>query len=227
MKVIVYVEGRSDEFAMQKLLEPLLQQKQQEGIAITFHAVPERENMADNKRALLIRMPQKAVDTLRNQPDSVIVIVPDLYPQNTAFAHTKPQQLFDGIRQNFREALQKKLGNIAPELLNRFHVFCFKHDLEALLLAAETGLARQLGKDRLRVTWNPNVEDQNHTEPPKRVVTALFKENGQRYKDTADAPRILQHHTYQEIADRCPQCFKPFVAFLENLPSLPTNGETL
>ena len=56
-----------------------------------------------------------------------------------------------------------------------------------------------------------------YEEPSKRVVERLFAERRQRYQDTLDAPLILGRCDYLEIADRCPQCFGPFVQFLSEL----------
>ncbi len=36
-------------------------------------------------------------------------------------------------------------------------------------------------------------------------------------KKVIDAPLILGAARYSEIADACPQCFKPFVDYLESL----------
>jgi hypothetical protein len=85
------------------------------------------------------------------------------------------------------------------------------------VLAAEESLAMRLGVDRLRPTWRLPVEDQNHDNPPSRVVESLFREHRKSYRKTADAPLILGMSQYQIISDRCPQCFKPFVEFLTGL----------
>lgn len=107
----------------------------------------------------------------------------------------------------------------------RFKVFCFKHDLEALLLAAQHELAHRLGAKSIAVTWRVPVEDQDQDQPPKRIVESLFAERGKRYRDTVDAPIILGACQYQEIADRCPQCFRPFVEFLTGLRAAGALGE--
>lgn len=64
---------------------------------------------------------------------------------------------------------------------------------------------------------DPSAEEQDHEQPPKRIIENLFKQHNMRYKDTADAPAILGDCEYQALALRCPQCFKPFVDFLESL----------
>jgi hypothetical protein len=40
---------------------------------------------------------------------------------------------------------------------------------------------------------------------------------GKTYKGSVDARRILESARYQDIAELCPQAFRPFVEFLENL----------
>ena len=47
MRVIVYVEGPSDKAAMNALLEPLLEQKRQEGISIEFFETPAGDRKAE------------------------------------------------------------------------------------------------------------------------------------------------------------------------------------
>lgn len=216
MKVMVYVEGPSDKAAMRQLLGPLLEQKKTQGIAIDFFEAP----MGDKKESVLTKVPQKAVNILRNDPAAVVIAVPDLYPRHKAFPHETEHELFAGIQQNFAAALHAKGLGVAADLTRRFQVFCFKHDLEALLLAAEEGLKYRLRLTTLKRTWRLPVEAQNHDQPPKRVIEKLFNENGQRYQDTVDAPLILSRRNYQDIAAHCPQCFKPFVDFLERLPNV-------
>jgi hypothetical protein len=89
--------------------------------------------------------------------------------------------------------------------------------MEALILAAKDELGALLGVDEFQREWTIPVEDQNHDEPPKLVVNELFSEVGRKYRETKHAPEILGAATYADIAERCPQCFKPFVDFLENL----------
>jgi len=212
-KVIVYVEGPSDQAAMEALLAPLLQQKLQEGVVISFS----RALRGDRKKYILIEVPRRAVGIL-NDPHSVVVAMPDLYPKNKGFPHETFDELKAGILKNLNDALHSRDIEDDIRLKDRFKVFCFKYDLEALILAAEEALKKRLGADRLDVTWRIPVEDQDHVHPPKRIVERLFKEHGALpYEDTDDAPLILGGSKYQDIADKCPQCFKPFVEFLTNL----------
>ena len=106
-------------------------------------------------------------------------------------------------------------------LQDRFKVFCFKYDLEALILAAKSALENVLGGSSVETNWQIPVEDQNHDLPPKMVVETIFRNQGKCYKGTVHASLILGQANYQELAEKCFQCFKPFVAFLEAL-SLPT-----
>jgi hypothetical protein len=163
MKVIVYVEGASDKLGMEALLRPLLQEKRQAGVEIGFFETPN----GDRKFAVLTKVPIRAANILLNDPYAVVVALPDLYPRNKGFPHETVNELVEGVTENFRNALRKKgVGNPA-ELESRFRVFCFKYDVEVLLLAAEEGLRRRLG--------------------------------------------------IKELAERCPQCFGPFVRFLTQL----------
>jgi hypothetical protein len=55
MKVIVYVEGRSDVLAMRALLRGLIEAKKKEGILIDFFETDE----GDRKKSLLVKAPKK------------------------------------------------------------------------------------------------------------------------------------------------------------------------
>jgi len=213
MRVMVYVEGSSDKAAMNALLEPLLEQKRQEGVAIHFFESPS----GDKKASVLTRVPLRAVNIILNDPHSIVVAMPDLYPRNKVFRHETVEELAEGILKNFDDALRAKgvVDDVRPK--HRFKVFCFKYDLEALILASEKALKSQLGARSLDPMWRIPVEDQDHERPPKRIVEDLFRRYGKGYKDTVDAPLILSASNYQEIAERCPQCFKPFVEFLAGL----------
>ncbi len=214
MKVHIYVEGPSDQRAMETLLGPLIMQKEEcDGINILFHPVTE----GDHKKTLVTTIPVTAVEIIRNEPDAYVVVLPDLYPQNKGFAHNTVDELITGTIGNFNRALQRKRLSDDTRLKERFKVFCFKHDLEALLLAAEDGLKQRLGIRKLTRSWKLPVEEQNHGHPPKRIVEELFAEQKQSYRDTLDAPGVLSFARYQDICEACPQCFKPFVDFLTNL----------
>ncbi len=211
MKVIVYVEGPSDRLAMQELLTSLLARLQTRGVTVIFLSIGN-----ENKKDLILKTPIKAVNILRNDPQSVVIALPDLYPPNHGFPHSTFADLSKGLRERFKKELERK--NVDDVRLHeRFHIFCFKHDLESLVLAAENQLASRLGVASIDCTWVKPVEDQNHNKPPKRIVEQLFEMYGEKYKDTIDAPLILGATPYHEIAYACYQCFKPFVDYLEAL----------
>lgn len=211
MKVIVYVEGPSDKRAMEELLRRLLEQKSEQGVQISFFEAPK----GDKKVSVLTRVPIRAVDIIVNDQTAVVVAMPDLYPKNKSFPHETVDELVAGVRSNFESALRSKNADEDGRLAQRFHVFCFKYDLEALILAAEKELKAYLGAAKLTKTWRVPVEDQDHDQPPKRIVENLFESHDKLYKGTVDAPAVLGRADYEEIAAKCPQCFKPFVEFLE------------
>lgn len=217
MRVIIYVEGPSDKNAMEALLEKLIEKKSEEGVSINFFAIkgPNNDRGGDAKKDLLLKAPRKAVDTLKD-PNSIVILLPDLYPKNKEFPHETFQQLEAGIMKNFSQVLREK--RIQDERLKeRFKVFCFKYEMEALILAAESGLRRKLGVTSLAVTWTIPVEDQNHDRPPSKIVEQLFRDSGKKYDKRVDPQLILRDTSYQEIAEKCPQCFKPFVEFIEGI----------
>ncbi len=213
MEVMIYVEGPSDEAAMRALLKPLIEQKQAEGISINFFEAPP----GHKKESVLQKVPIRAVNILRNNPNALVLVLPDLYPPDVSFPHKTFPELEKGLRAKFQQALKSKGLQEDTRLINRFKVFCFKHDMEALLLAAEEALALVLEVETLVVTWIKPVEDQNHNHPPKQIIEALFQGQGKRYIETNHAPLILGLVDYHEIAYACPQCFRPLVEFLEGL----------
>ena len=93
MKVIVYVEGKSDRLGMETLLRPLVEEKRQQGVDIQFYETPN----GDRKTSVLTKVPIKAVNILRNVPDSVVVALPDLYPRNKGFLHETVDELVEGV----------------------------------------------------------------------------------------------------------------------------------
>lgn len=210
--VHVYVEGPSDRAALEALLAPLLEDLRRRGVAVQFF----HETSGDRKKAVLLKIPEKAVNILRNRPEDRVVALPDLYPKNHGFPHSTAAELIEGVLHQFRATLARK-GIRDQRLESRFHVFCFKHDLEALVLAAFDSLKSRLGVPDLRRTWRLPVEDVDHGRPPKRVVDELFREHGQSYRETVDAPLILGGASYRTLVEECPQCFQPFVRFLESL----------
>lgn len=216
MKVIIYVEGPSDELAMQGLLRPLLKKAKNAGVVITFIPIHPKEGKGNSKRELITKTPRKAVNIICNDPDTIVIAMPDLYPKDTGGPHQTYEELKKLVQNNFTEILKRK--NIFDTRINqRFRVFCFKHDLEALVLAAEEQLAARLGAASIQITWVKPVEDQDHNQPPKKIVEELFKKHNDHYNGTIDAPLILGDSDYITIAQRCPQCFKPFVDYLESL----------
>ena len=215
MRVVVYVEGPSDKLAMETLLTPLIVRKRNQGIRIEFFEV----TRGNRKKTLVTQVPRKAAQILLNDPESEVVVMPDLYPGNIGFPHISSGELIDGVKNVFSGVLMEKTGECDERLIHRFHVFCFKHDLEVLLLAAHESLYKYLHpcSPPSWNKWRKPVENQNHNNPPKRVIECLFHECTRRYTGTYDTPLVLNAADYQIISRRCPQCFKPFVDFLESL----------
>jgi len=218
-EVIVYVEGPSDQAAMRALLDPLLQQKRQEGVEISFSSA----SNGDAKKRVLIEVPRRAANTILNNPHLIVVAMPDLYPRNKGFPHETFDELKAGILKNFDDALQSKNVGDNIRLKDRFRVFCFKYDLEVLILASEEALKSRLGVNDLEIVWQKPVENQDHDRHPKQIVEELFEKHGERYKARVDAPVILGASNYQDLAHECPQCFKPFVDFLTDLQPVSYN----
>ncbi|HVR38252.1 MAG TPA: DUF4276 family protein [Thermoanaerobaculia bacterium] len=208
MKIVVYVEGAGDSAILETLLRPLISKKANAGVAIMF--VP--ATSGDHKKKLLLDTPLRAANALRKNSALTIAVMPDLYPRNKAFRHETCDEMRSGILDRFKKAVTSKDGD--ERIVARFHVFCLIHDVEVLLLAAEEQLLADRGLDR-RV-WKTPVEEQNHDDPPKRVVERLFTARKARYKSTVDGPRIVESADYRLIAELCPNGFGKLVAFLKN-----------
>lgn len=215
MKVIVYVEGESDKLAMGTVFREIVAEKEKLGREITFVGLTPKRN---NKAFLVKRIPIRAADAIAADSDMTIVAVPDLYPFDCGIDHTTADELIDSMKARFIEAVRTKPG-YAPDMEQRFHVFCFKHDMEALLLAAKEHLLARLQPCRPASweTWTEPVEDQDNDMPPAHVVKRLFRECGKFYSKTLDAPVILDDVPVRMLAERCPQQFGPFVRFIESI----------
>ena len=167
--------------------------------------------MSSNKKALLVKYPRKAYQIIRNNRESAVVLLPDLYPYNVGVPHVNYSQLRDGIMYSFAAMLSEHEN----ELRSRFKVFCFKHDLEVLLLAAIDQLQEYLGMN-IRRTWSEEVEDQDDNSPPKKIIESLFRKAKKRY-GVATAAEILRKASLEDIRTKCPQSFAPFLEYIEKL----------
>lgn len=201
-EVIIYVEGSSDKLGLEVLLSPIIETASKKGTAIKVSA-------QQGKEPLLNKGLKRAANILINRPNNWVFIVPDLYPPNKPFPHRTHQELKEELEARFSRELQSKRGDI--RLKDRFLVHCFKHDFEALILAAETSLQKRLKISSFSVNWKKPVENQDLENPPKRIVEQLFSNAGERYKATNDAPWILERVDYRRLMEECPQNFKPFV----------------
>lgn len=172
-EVFVYVEGPSDQLGMRQLFTDVMEIAKQKGRMVDFFVdfFP-----LNGKEPLLNKGPIKAINILRNRPNSYVFLVPDLYPPNKPFAHINFAELKDHLKKRFDEELQRKRCD--NRLADRFFVHCFKYDLEALVLASEKALLARLEKPQFSQSWTKPVENQNHNKPPKRIVEGLFRDSG-------------------------------------------------
>lgn len=207
-EVFVYLEGPSDQLSMKKLLNNVIQNAAHKGHRVEFLYLGGKETLL--KKGLI-----KAINILRNKPNSCVFLVSDLYPPNNPFPHRTFEELKSGLEKKFVDKLDTK--GCDRRMKERFYVHCFKYDLETLLLASEEQLLKRLGMKKFSRKWRIPVEEQNHNHPPKRVIEALFSGANKQYKDTIDAPWILERSNYADLTMRCPQNFKPFLDDLFNI----------
>jgi len=201
----VYLEGPSDQLGMRELLQSLIEAASEQGRCLLFFALT-------GKKLLLVKGPRRALHILRNQPESHVFLVPDLYPPNIAFPHKDYEALKIGLKSRFCAELERSSSD--RRLEERFHVHCFKHDLETLVLASEESLLAVLRKRRFSQDWSRPVETQNDDKPPKRIVKALFDDAGMTYKETVDVPKVLAGSSLVDLMARCLENFAPFVTDL-------------
>ena len=203
MKIIVYVEGPSDGGALKRLLFRTIENARVQGVGLEFLPLGSKKNV-------IFKAAGRAINILQNSYSDDVFALPDLYPPNVGQPHTTSDELKGILIEQFHRRWVECHVD-AVSLLPRFHTHCLKHDLEALVLAAEEGLKGHL---RLRhtfpVRWVRPVENQNMSDPPKRVIERLFRAQGRHYVDTIDAPAVLARADVDTIAQRCPQCFGPF-----------------
>lgn len=210
MQVVVYVEGASDKQALTALLRSRIEQMRRENVYVQFI---ERDSKGD----ILNKGARKALTILRNRPEAHVVLLPDLYPPHAGgIPHETVDQLVDGVWERLHDRIADWTVEVS-QIENRFHVFCLKYELEALILAAEESLCRHLETTHISVDWAHSIEDQNHDRPPEIVVREIFASNGAEYVKEEDAPEILARADAGVIAERCPQQFAPFVEFLDDL----------
>lgn len=206
MKIVVYVEGPGDRLCLETLLDPLIRQKAASGVSIQFVPV----TRGDRKHTLLVSYPKRAAIAISNDPQIVVVILPDLYPPNKGFEHKTCDEMQAGVLRQFRDEIRRRQGS-DDRVTERFQVFCLIHDLESLLLAAEEQFLPACGLTAAK--WTTPVEEQNHDNPPKRIVEKLIR----GFQPTVDGPRLLAGADYRVISSRCPRGFGQFVAFLESI----------
>jgi len=202
IEILIYVEGPSDQLGLRRLLGGVIDNASNMGNKVDFYPM-------GGKEPLLNKGPKKALNILRNKPGSWVFLVPDLYPRNKPFPHSSFEQLKIELEKRFINELQRK--GCEERLKERFFVHCFKYDLEVLLLASEKILMERLEVPKFSRKWKKPAEEKNHDLPPKRIVEALFNDCGKKYKDTVDAPWILERSDYNLLKDICSQNFKPFL----------------
>jgi hypothetical protein len=206
------VEGPSDKDCLKALLSRLMIRAEEQGVKIDFFP-------QGGKKPLLNKCPAKAANIVLNNPSAQVVILPDLYPKNMGGLHETKEELIELVQNRFQEALRRKQVKEPEALQGRFHVHCFKYDLEALLLASVEEVATYLGETEIKRDWKLPVEDQDHDYPPKRILEKLFQDRDKKYKDTIDAPAILGQANLDRLKKECPQCFAPLVQLLETFAS--------
>lgn len=223
MSIYIYVEGKSDVAGLVALLTPYRQQYGQAGIATRL--VPLK-----GKDQLLRKVGPRAYADLREESDSHVVAMPDLYPMRqfdpTPYAHDSYEALVGLLRRLVRTHAQSERcsSSEVAGLLDRFYPFPLSHDLEVLLLAAHEELRRHLrAPGSLANAFRHPAEDQDDQKPPKQVIDELFlRHRKTRYKPTIHAPAVLRNVSPGELrtSGECPR-FAEFLSVLERITGMP------
>ncbi len=119
------VEGESDKLALTTLLKPLVDKKNSEGIAIESASVGQSGKHVEQQEGAFGQVSEKSILDPKEQQESAVVLLPDLYPYNVGVPHANYSQLRGSVLNSFGS-----LPSVHEEdFKSRFEVFCFKHDL--------------------------------------------------------------------------------------------------
>ena len=208
MKIWVYVEGMSDKLALSALWSEWKQNLKRNGWGIQPIPLKDKSNYFKKIGTL-------AAEKLKESKQDLIVGLPDLYPnkvyEGTKYQHTNLSEIQIVQRQLVKDGLKNIYGVRNPDLyMDRFFASALKHDLEVLLLAAESQLKNRLQTGKSG-QWIKPPENQNQNKPPKRIVEQLFLRDRKRaYRETIDGPAILRDANLREMlfdnhgAPKCP-----------------------
>ncbi len=196
MKVWVFVEGESDQIALNTLWASWRTELGKKGWGIQIHPL-------DDKSHYFCKIGHRAAEKVVNNDHDLVVGLPDLYPNaeysHTEFKHADLQEL-KAVQTRLVQGALQTVFLLSPAkaqaTLARFFPSALKHDLEALLLAAVDELRQTLGTEETLGKWRHPIEDQNQQKPPKYVVEELFRtKKGRSYRDTVHAKVVLEKVT--------------------------------
>ena len=215
MKVWVYVEGKSDSKALSALWRNWAEVLRESGWGI--RTIP-----LDNKSRFFSKIGSRAVEKLMNNEDDLVVGLPDLHPnqiyENTEYQHRNLQELINLQRRLVERSLQSRTRTVdIQSCLNRFYPCALKYDLEVLLLTVPNQLKSLLRMRTRPQGWRLPPENQNHQNPPKKIIERLFRTHlNRRYRETTDCYSILNRVDLSDVlfdvrgVEQCP-CFKAMV----------------
>lgn len=188
MKVWVFVEGPSDQLALETLWAEWLQRLHPKGWGIKV--IP-----LESKARFLKKVGPHAALKLVEDPRGLVVGLPDLHPNrgfSVEYQHAGVQDLCALQRRLVKQSLEQTFGQTHTDMLDRFHPSSFKHDAEMLLLASHEALRAHLGANT-DLGKRRKPEDQNQGQPPKRVVETLYRTYRRRaYRETVDMAAVLR-----------------------------------
>lgn len=131
MRVLVYVEGPSDQAALRALLRSVLADSQRRGVGVQFLPL-------GDKAKILNTSAEKAARHLAEHPDDWVFALPDLYPMAPYDGTLNEHRSFADLERllGARFDAKARQQRITAEAQTHFRVHCLKHDLEVLLLAS-------------------------------------------------------------------------------------------
>jgi hypothetical protein len=217
-KVLIYVEGQTEETFVRDVLAPFLWQKCQIVLTPTL-ARTKRTKSGQTFKGGIVSYEQVKRDILRLLGDSSAVLVttmidyyglPNDFPGKASLPAGTPYERVQYLEQAFKN----DIGH------SKFLPFLVLHEFEAFVLVNPENLGRVLPlyKNRLSnlVTNIGSIPPEEINEGADTHPSARILQHLPGYQKRLHGPRVVQHTGLSTIRNKCPH-FKDWLIGLENL----------
>ena len=191
MKFVLFVEGQTEDEALQNFLGRWLQTKLQTKVGIKtvrFEGWPEMVRGLSRKAQFYLNEP-------KNNEDIIAIIAlldlygPTFYPDDKQTT----QQRYDWAKRH----LEQQVGH------PKFHQHFAVHELEAWLLSDPTIFPPEIRKSLAGKSAAP--EKVNSLEPPAKLLETLYRTNLKRaYRKPIDGKALFRKLSPAAAYDKCP-----------------------